>query len=231
MLRSLTDTTLADQLLRIARDPDLRRTVYEQLGDYCHQCRNRLNSLKLSLYLAMRQSPTADAGHWSTIDGHYQDLERRVDRVQTLCRPLTLSRVTLGLDLLIDNRRAAWSRSMASAGRSLVFDPPVDRAVANFDVERMGQALDSLVEWRAGDPSSATEARLSWWVSGGGAHLAWEELQAASSRPTLPRSSEGATWTLPLLSRVVMAHGGDYRVEDDRGWRLEIWWPSVSPTP
>jgi hypothetical protein len=228
MLRGLTDTALADQLLRIARDPNLRRMVYEQLGDYCHQCRNRLNSLKLSLYLAMRHSPTADAGHWSTIDGHYQELERRVDRVQTLCRPLMLSRVTLGLDLLIDDRRAAWTRSMATAGRVLEFDPPADRAVASFDVERMGQALDSLIAWRAGDPGSAPSARLSWWVAEGESHLAWEELRTGTSQPP---SNEGATWTLPFLARIVMAHGGDYRVEDHRGWRLDLSWPSLPPMP
>ena len=47
MLQAIDDA-LGGQLLRIARDPDLRQRVYEHLREYCHQCRNRLNSLKLS---------------------------------------------------------------------------------------------------------------------------------------------------------------------------------------
>ena len=52
----IEETRLSRQLMEFARDTTLRQEVYKRLGEYCHQCRNRLNSLKLSLYLVKRQS-------------------------------------------------------------------------------------------------------------------------------------------------------------------------------
>jgi len=129
MLPGATDPRFAEQLMRIAKDPDLRRSLYERLGDYCHKCRNQLNSLKLSLYLVRRQPSTTRQDLWAEIDGHYQELERRVDLIQTLCRPMALSRVTLGLELLIEDRREPWTRLMAATGRNLELVPPAERAV------------------------------------------------------------------------------------------------------
>jgi hypothetical protein len=231
MRQGTTEDPLAEQLLRIARDPELRRTVYKWLGDYCHQCRNRLNSLKLGIYLAIKQSPSANSGRWTEIDRQYRELERRVDRLQTLCRPMSLSRVTLALDLLIEDRRESWTRSMSSNDRSLEFVPPAERAIASFDVERMGQALDSLVAWRAGDGSSSRSAKVRWWVEAGHAHLVWEEDGDPSPGVGQLPPDDGPTWCLPLFARIALAHDGDYRVLDDRGWRLELTWPSGPLTP
>jgi hypothetical protein len=227
MFQATTDDLLGSQLLRIARDPDLRRMVYERLGEYCHQCRNRLNSLKLSLYLAMKNTPPASPDLWVDIEHQYRELERRVDRVQTLCRPIILSRVTLGLELLIDDRREAWREVMSSNGRELEFVAPAERAVANFDVERLGQVFDSLVAWRASDHSSGSSARLRWWFEAGHAHIAWEEPLESGPTPRSSPSAFGATWTIPLLARVVLAHDGDLFVSEERGWRLEVSWPSL----
>ena len=231
MLQGTTDDVLGMQLIRIARDPDLRGMVYDRLREYCHQCRNRLNSLKLSLYLALKNRPSNGPDPWVDIDRQYQELERRVDRVQALCRPLTLSRVTLGLELLIDDRQEAWSRTMSSGGRELELVAPTERAVASFDVERLGQALDSLVAWRASADSAGSMARLRWWEEAGYAHLAWEEPPEAGPSAGGVVSEDTAAWTLPLLVRVVLAHGGDYLVAEACGWRLEISWPSQSTSP
>jgi hypothetical protein len=227
MPQGTIDEVLGDQLLRIARDPVLRLRVYEHLREYCHQCRNRLNSLKLSLYLAMRQSPSPNADPWVEIERHYRDLESRVEQVQFLCRPLLLSRVTLGLDLLIEDRREAWTRRMAELGRGLELVSPSERAVASFDVDSLGRALDSVVAWRASDRSDARSARLRWWVEGGFAHVAWEE----PATPARPGCVPPPAWTLPLLARVALAHGGDYRIDTERGWCLDVAWPAKPITP
>jgi hypothetical protein len=230
-LRGGNDQTLGDQLLQVARDPDLRQSVYEHLREYCHQCRNRLNSLKLSIYLAMKQSPTPTDDRWVEIDRHYQDLEKRVEQIQFLCRPIALCQVTLGLDLLVEDRRVVWEALMAEQGRELELVPPAERAVASFDVESLGKALDALVAWRAADRSAAGLARLRWWVDAGTAHLAWEESAEIGRPPGLPASDEAPPWTLPILARIVEAHGGDYKIQHERGWRLEFAWPSRPITP
>ena len=231
MLQGTTDGVLCDQLLRIARDPDLRLKVYEHLREYCHQCRNRLNSLKLSIYLAMRQSPPTTADPWVEIERYYRQLEARVEQVQFLCRPLQLSRVTLGLDLLIDDRREAWARLMAEGGRGLEVVPPPDRAVASFDVDSLGRALDSIVAWRASDRSAARSARVRWWVEDGLAHVAWEEPGAKPGPGDFNPAGGASAWSLPLLARVALAHGGDYQINTERGWRLDVAWPSQPITP
>jgi hypothetical protein len=231
MLHSLSDNLLTDQLFRLAREPDLRAEIYERLGEYCHQCRNRLNSLKLSLYLVMRQSPGSAEGRWAAIDRHYKALERRVDEIQTLCRPFALSKVTLGLDLLIEDRRKSWGDAMSRSGKTLEFNRPSERAVASFDVERLGKSLDDLVTWRAGDPEAGSSARVHWWQESGSIHFLWEESGMPSSLAKGSEPPDPATWTLPLLARVVLAHEGDIRVQNDGPYRVELSWPTGLSSP
>ena len=231
MLQGSTDGDLAGQLLQIAREPILRGLVYERLGDYCHQCRNRLNSLKLMIYLMMKLTPAPTVGTWEEINRHYGDLERRVDQIQNLCRPMIVTRVTLELDLLIDDRREAWTRSMIANGRTLEFVAPAERALASFDVDRLGQALDAIVAWRAGDESAERPARLLWWVESGRVHLSWEEPASTRSGVQCRPMARGSIWALPLMARVADAHGGECRLRQDRGWQLDVSWPFRPPTP
>lgn len=231
MLPGMTDAPAGDFLLRIARDAELRQAVYDHLREYCHQCRNRLNSLKLSIYLAMKQSPRPSAENWSEIDRQYRELESRVDLIQFLCRPLVLTRVTLGIDLLVEDRQDAWSRSMAAEGRSLEVVPPAQRAVASFDVDGMGRALDALVAWRSADASASRSAELRWWVEGDRAHVTWDEPSPPTRRKVDRPSGSPPGWTLPLLARIILAHDGDYRLETDRGWRLDVTWPTCTSKP
>ncbi len=231
MPQSLGDHLLADQLLRIAREPELRREIYDRLGEYCHLCRNRLNSLKLSLYLMIRQSAGSLDRRWEEVDRHYQELERRVDQIQMLCRPLRLTRVTLGLDLLIDDRLESWNGLMERSGKTLEFVRPSERAVASFDVELLGQALDALVAWRAGDLDAGPASKVRWWAESGYVHLVWEESGTPQTSPNGSGVGAGATWTLPLLARIVLAHDGDIEIQNDRGFRLQLAWPTHPGSP
>jgi hypothetical protein len=222
----LAEGSLAEQLLEVARDPKLRQSVYLKLGEYCHQCRNRLNSLKLSLFLAMKQSNDCRRRDWALIEDRYLELERIVDRVQMICRPMTLSRVTIALDLLFEDRREEWTRLITAGGGELVWLRPRLRGSASFDVERMGHALDALVDWRAGDLVPDRVARLRWWVESATAHISWEESDSSPIRP----SGDGTTWTLPLIARVVAAHGGEFRLTEGKTWRLDLSWPASTDT-
>src|SRR3954454_8447774 len=102
MLDTMNDQRLTHHLMEIARDPSLRDHVYEHLGEYCHQFRNRLNSLKLCLYLAKRHSCETGLSGFGILEEHYSSLERSIDLIQTICRPMSISPSSLGLDLLID---------------------------------------------------------------------------------------------------------------------------------
>ena len=231
MSQGSIENALAGQMLRLARDATLRGMVYDRLGDYCHQCRNRLNSLKLMIYLMTKQCADPTVGVWEEVNRHYRDLERKVEQIQTLCRPMTVSRVTLALDLLIDDRREAWTRTMIASGGSLEMIPPGSRTESKFDVERLGGALDALVEWRAGEVATGRPARLRWWVEQGVSHICWEEPVRPETGVRRAPTAGDVIWALPLLVRVVEAHGGDCRVEESGGWRLDGSWPTPNPAP
>ncbi len=228
MFDSSTEDHLSGQLLQIARDPELRQLVYARLGEYSHQCRNRLNSLKLCLFLAIRQSTADRSELWDEIDRSYLNLERRVERIQLLCRPLTLTHLPIALDLLIEDRRSTWTRTMAEAGCELAFVAPKDRAVVSYDVPSMGVALDALVAWRAGHSYRGRSARVRWSAENGRAQIYWEEFGEAQGRKGEP-DVEGATWSLPLVARIVTAHGGDYRLESTPNWQITLTWPAHPP--
>jgi hypothetical protein len=116
---------------------------------------------------------------------------------------------------------------MARSGKTLEFDRPSQRAVSRFDVDRLGQSLDAFVAWRAGDSESGCLATVRWWSESGSVHLVWEE----AGLPSSPSSSVGAAWVLPLLARIVLAHDGKFRVENDSGYRVELSWPTGIPLP
>ena len=204
MLHEPLTNDIDEHLDAIARDPTLRGALYGQIGEYFHQCRNRLNSLKLSLYLIKRQADCDLVGPWSEAARQYDELERRMEHLQRLCRPLTLSRVRIGLDLLLNDRQAGWSALWASRHELLRIEPPPSPVVASFDVDRLGHALDRFVAWRAGQGAGSSVACLRWWARSGEVHLSWVE-SAAAVRFDPANDCEGA---LPWLIR-----------GDRRAWR------------
>ncbi len=226
MFDPLVETSLTSQLMEIVQNPRLRADLNQVLGDYCHQCRNRLNSLKLSLYLAKRQSPQGVTSAWMALESDYQSVEAQLAKVETLCRPLCLSPVTIGLNLLFEDRRASWSKVLAEAGRDLEFHQPEEQSVARFDVDRLGLALDAMVAWRAEQGSSTTQTLVRWWVECNQAHVSWVEHSSQDVPDSVRLPDQFCAWTLPLLTRIVTEHGGSVEVDDRVGWSLKMSWPS-----
>ena len=212
---------LADQFLEIARDPALRESVYGRLRDYCHQSRNHLNSFKLGIYLARRQSDDGLATPWESVERAYINLEERIERVQLICRPSVLSMMTLRIGLLMADRRASWAAILADGGCSLDCDPPEEDATARFDAERLGTALDAFAAWRAGFGPPGREIRLTWGVESGIAVVRWSERGTVG-----PSREDDPTLALPLLARVIADHGGELVEEGWGGYRLELRWPT-----
>jgi len=220
------DLDLSSVLMAIAQDPVLRHDLDQILGDYCHQCRNRLNSLKLSIYLVKRQSLGKIPEAWRSLESDYQTLEAQFERIQTICRPICLSLVTIGLNLLFEDRHESWSKIMAECGRELEIHQPDGRSVARFDVHHLGTALDAVVAWRAEQGSRVAKTCLRWWVEAGQAYVKWIE-PLAPDQTDKPISFRPETaWTLPTLTRVVAEHGGDLKIDDRNGWVLTLSWPS-----
>jgi hypothetical protein len=242
---------LADALRRVASDPGQTAQLYDLLRDYCHQCRNVLNSLKMSLYLARRFNDGADQGP----DGlgpsqvRYDALEWLVDRLHQLCRPAELNPVRLPLDLLIEGQRGAWSKVLAARGRGLVVGKlgGSESAVGPFDPMRLEQALNDLVAWRAIAGPPGSDLRLRHGAVDGAFRLDWDEPagQADPGRrgdersPPVPLNDEldpdalasaaYAALTAPILTRLMTLHHGSLVTTDvgaDAGrWGMSLRWP------
>ena len=213
-------------LMEIAEDPLLQDDLDQILADYCHQCRNRLNSLKLSLYLVKRQSSGKLPAAWGALESNYQILEDQFERIQSICRPICLSLVTIALDLLFEDRRVGWSKIMADRGQELELLKPEGRCVARFDVHHLGTALDAMVAWRAEQGARVSKTCLRWWVEAGQAYVKWTEPLALDQDGKTTPSRPETAWTLPTLSRVVAEHGGNLEIDDRDGWVLTLSWPS-----
>jgi hypothetical protein len=221
---------LSGALLGIASDPSRIDTLHRILDRYFHRFRNRLNSMKLSLYLAKKQAAEGDIARWAELEARYRVIEQFLDQVQTLCRPIHLNPIRESLGKLLEERLPAWVQWHVDRGRRLEVTRPDGPAVGSFDPSRLGQAVDALVAWRAevGDPE--TPAHLSWWEDGGSLHLSWAE--SGSGRPAHGAPSHRcSSLALPLLARVVTAHGGTLDISEREGLRFLLRWPANPAHP
>ncbi len=162
MLNGVMVDDLTGHFLRVATDDDGSRELAQTLRGFFHDARNRLNSLKIGLYLARRAAAPPQRKVWEELDQSYRGLEQLVDRIQTLCRPMELSPVTDDVRPWLEERRALWSSQLGAAGRTLHWAPPPSPAVGRFDPMRLIQGLDALVGWRASGEGRGEAARIAW---------------------------------------------------------------------
>jgi hypothetical protein len=217
----------AAAMLRAASDPSRRAGLYDLLGIYCHQFRNLLNCMKLALYLAKRAGGNERSVSWSDLDRPYIALERLLDRLQAIVRPMRLTLTQHPLSMLIDERRPAWAATFSKHGRTLETIAPTMEAVVSFDVSQLGLALDALVQWRAEAHMGGTPVIIRWGVVGSDLDLEWFEPAPSAGESFAEQSDELA---LPLLGRVASAHGGALSIDTRDGLRLGLRWPA-DPTP
>ena len=224
----------AGPLLKIAGDSELTKHLHKVIGTYCHQVRNQLNSIKLSLYFAKRVATAVDHSRWNELDSHYLDLERWLDRLQLVCRPLQLQTFPLPFGLLIEERRESWTEAARQNGGSLLIQPVEPILNVAVDLGRLGQALDDLADWRFPSAPPNTTFQLDWKQEGGFLVFLWKEKwdrPAIEPDDPIPvnrsqLSREGLT--LPLILRMVSLHGGTMNCSSDVGWELSIRLPMDS---
>jgi len=225
---------LADSLSRIVNSPAQLDLLQEVIGPFCHQSRNILNSLKMSLYLAQREEGGRGIKALKDVEGSCLELEELYDRLQLIYRPVSLTCVRMSLGLLIDDRRQPWVDRFADRGRILELVAPRRPDVGDYDPNVLGRALDAFVFWRADMGKSGQGARLSWSIKRGAFELDWLESESASGKAVgdagEPVSCKGA-FALPVLARVVTAHGGMIRHLKPGGEHLRLSWPQSVECP
>lgn len=214
-----------DDLMCIARDAALRGELGPSFANYCHQFRNRLNSIKLGIYLARRQATEELSTCWESLERDYLAIEDRLDRVQAVCRNADPARAAIDLNLLFDDRSRLWTEAMRQGAAELTFDPPPSGCPTRIDVERFGSGLDDLVHWRATARTGRREVRVAWDRQGGRTTVRWREL-FGNSEPSAGEGTETRrTWTLPILARILADHHGSLSLAEGSDWDLTLEWP------
>ena len=221
-IEGLPEEGLTASMLRVASDPSERARFYELLGGYCHQCRNTLNSLTMSLYLASRGPDSDGLALWTDLEPNCRAVEQFLERLQWIIKPMQPALIRLPLSTLMDEYRVAWSEAMSVRGRKLEWISPPEAMAVAFDPFHLGKALDALVCWRAEAGPAGESAQLRWGVEGDQSYLEWFEQRASDER--LP-ADQVESLALPVVARVAIAHGGSVSVDARDGLRVGLRWP------
>lgn len=221
---------LCGVLTRVAADPARVEALREELGAYCHRLRNLLNALKMSLYLAVRSigDPAADE-RWRTLDDRYREAEAALDDIQSIWSPIRLSTHRHSLDQVLEERRARWLRPFHARGAGLELIGPDGPTVGVFDAGRLLQAIDRWVAWRCRSARVGDVARFAWRVEGPDFVLDWHEPDP--TEPEVFTDAGSSSLALPMLTRIVSAHGGHVAVSSASGLSLRLRWPREADTP
>jgi len=216
---------LSASLARIASHPDQLDCLSQILGIYCHQSRNLLHAIKLSLFLAKRNGPTSDSNIWGELESVYLSVERFFDRLHSICRPMSVTPVRMPLALLVEDRLSTWNEWLAERGRRLEVIAPLEPAIGDYDPARMAEGLDAFVAWRGDVGELGGSARLHWRAEAGHFLLDWSEPPVRCPDRSGIYHEQPDRLALPLLARVVSAHRGTLDVAVQDGLCVRLRWP------
>lgn len=219
---------LASSLARLVSDSTQVDALYRSLGDQCHDWRNLLNALKLSLHLARRTAGEPERAFWTEVDERYQRLEAFVEDLQLICRPIALVTIRLPFSAFLLDRMPDWSRLLAEGGCWLETPDGLGAGHVELDLMRMTRAIDSFVAWRAEVIGTPGAVRLGVCADADSLRFDWVE--QAPPNPILEASQE-TRLALPLLIRVVSLHGGELEVLEEAGMTVRIRLPLAASEP
>jgi hypothetical protein len=117
----------------------------------------------------------------------------------------------------------------------LEIDRPDQEDPGDFDPMYLGVGLDAFIVSRAQAAHPTWRSSLSWRMANGCFEVSWDEVPPVSrvrgaaeesrlangARP----SHRGDPLALPLLARVVAAHGGFVETTSNAGFGMTIRWP------
>ena len=221
--------------VHLADEPERIERLRHLLRGFNHRCRNSLNGIKMSLYLAKRQWNGEAPPFWVELEQTYLEIERLFDRLQMIYRPLSMTMVRSPLGQLVAERLPSWRSWFTPNGLTLEVDPPEQEVSGDFDPMHLGQGLDAFVAWRAVRCSAMGKPQLSWRIEAGCFEIAWSE--GLSRSPQTSRKYESQLTdeaspsslvdclALPLLARIVAAHGGSQETSRDPAFGLKLRWP------
>jgi hypothetical protein len=228
---------LSLSMLAVVTSQERLARLRRYLSGFSHRCRNSLNGIKVSLYLARREPSGTTLSAWEELEQTYLQIERLFDRLQAIYRPMTLTMVRSPLGPFMADHEPTWRTWFAERGRTLRVDRPGQDLPGDFDPIHLGMGLDAVLAWRADVREAGRQPRLSWRTGEGFCEVAWDETEtptssgaaeaAAGCEGKPPGSAGEDPLALPLLARIITAHAGrtESTREPGRGFRLNLSWP------
>lgn len=224
---------LSHALLSIASNNDQVALLHRLLDRYCHRFRNRLNSMKLCLYLGQKTSDEqrTSLSQWRELENRYQVLEHFVEQFQSFCRPFQVSPMEVSLNLFLEELRKTWNHRLADHQFQFELLPPGHPVQAYFDPSRMSQGLDALASWRGLVIPQGSLIHLSWWDRDNWVYLRWEEPEPLPIPAAKAPEELQANIALPILARILQAHGGTLQLSSQEWFQMTLRWPRFPSTP
>ena len=214
----------SETLCHIAANHARAAELHDAVGGFCHLLRNRMNTLQMSIYLA-RRNRDGDAGAmWDDLERQYRGVEGVILLFQSVCQPMSLAPIQIGLSLVLDQFEARWRPKFEGRGLALAAELIEEDGPSRLDPSRIAQALDVLAEWRLGRSDLGPSLTLQGGVSHGRSSLEWRESGT-------PRHDPDGGLPLAALARVASAHGGTMTVDSDHGFAVRIEWPNLEIVP
>lgn len=235
------EDSLGALLVRMVQDDRKREQLRSELSGFTHRCRNVLSCLKTSLYLVKRDSPSSLPAWWPELERNYSGIERLLNDVQTICRPMSPSFLRAPFRSFVRDRESSWRDWFRDGPGSLEIAPPAEESAGDFDPTLMRIGWDALVRWRAEVMRSGHSGRLSWRTSDDLFHVRWMERRAdGASGSVEKRECRGGlagsarqiqTLALPLLTRVIRSHQGSVHWTYEPAFQVDLSWPREQAAP
>jgi hypothetical protein len=227
------DDGLSSSLLRFVDEGQLG-PLRQALSDFNHRCRNLLNGMKMSFYLAKRSSPGPLSERWGELDQTYGAVEQLLERLSTIYRSMPLTLLKLRFGSLVDERSSVWASWFEQHGNTLTLEPPDREAVGELDAMRLISAIDAFITWRAESLPRGGRAFLKWATEGGCFQLSWIEQVPEHARnnrfpvegvPDSRLPTATGALSLPLLARVISEHRGRLTWTREPNVEARMRWP------
>ena len=213
-------------------------TIGQFASGIVHEIRNPLATISLALehIKEVEQLPAGAQKRAELAGAEVMRLERLLADILLYAKPLELNRSPLDLVALVDHTVAAECGDDASIQISSTPCPPV-----RADADRLRQVLINLLRnaRQAAPPGSPVHVRCApaegKWVevviSNGGEPISAEALERVFE-PFFTSKSRGTGLGLPIVQRIVSAHGGEISLESDRdnGTRAILRLPAITDT-
>ncbi|MFH1808667.1 MAG: HAMP domain-containing sensor histidine kinase [Pseudomonadota bacterium] len=231
-----------------AREDQARhwQVLGEMAATVAHELRNPLNTLGMVGQRLRREFevPAAERAEFEQLLGVLQGESERVNRVVSefleLGKPLTLERRQVPLRALLDEVLAPLLLRAQVEDKRLAVDLGADGSVV-LDTQRLGQILTNLVGNALDAVPAHGEVKLRAVLADGTLSLHIEdngpgmdgETLARVQQPFVTTKARGTGLGLPIVRRLVEAHGGDLQLRSSAGdgTTVEVRIPATTRLP